>query len=60
MGIEGRIRITGRQPEEWVDELRAWEKLGAVGVTVEARRGGLKTVDQHIEAIRQFKEVVDW
>ncbi len=60
VGIEGRIRITGRQPEEWVDELKAWEKLGAVGVTVEARRGGLKTVDQHIEAIRQFKEVVGW
>ena len=58
VGIEGRIRIAGRQPEEWVEELNAWEKLGAVGVTVEARRGGLKTVDEHIEAIRRFKEAV--
>ena len=43
VGIEGRIRIAGKQPEEWMDELKAWEALGAVGVTVEARRGGLAT-----------------
>ena len=58
VGIEGRIRISGKQPEEWLDELKAWEALGAVGVTVEARRGGLCSVEEHIEAIRQFKEVV--
>jgi len=58
VGIEGRIRISGKQPEEWLDELKAWEALGAVGVTVEARRGGLNSVEEHIEAIRQFKEVV--
>ena len=58
VGIEGRIRIAGKQPEEWLDELKAWESLGAVGVTVEARRGGLQSVDQHIDAIRRFKEVV--
>jgi probable F420-dependent oxidoreductase len=58
VGIEGRIRIAGKQPEEWLDELKAWEALGAVGVTVEARRGGLQSVDQHIDAIRRFKEVV--
>ena len=58
VGIEGRIRISGKQPEEWVDELKAWEALGAVGITVEARRGGLHSVEEHIEAIRQFKEVV--
>jgi len=58
VGIEGRIRIAGKQPEEWMDELKAWESLGAVGVTVEARRGGLQSVDQHIDAIRRFKEVV--
>ena len=59
VGIEGRIRIAGKQPEEWLDELKAWGSLGAVGVTVEARRGGLQSVDQHIDAIRRFKEVVE-
>ena len=58
VGIEGRIRIAGKQPEEWLDEMKAWESLGALGVTVEARRGGLQSVDQHIDAIRRFKEVV--
>ncbi|MBM3942821.1 MAG: LLM class F420-dependent oxidoreductase [SAR202 cluster bacterium] len=58
VGIEGRLRITGKQPEDWADELKGWEELGAVSVTVEARRGGLRSVDDHIEAIRRFKEVM--
>jgi hypothetical protein len=58
VGIEGRIRITGKQPEDWVNEVRAWEELGAVSVTVEARRGGLSSADEHIDAIQRFKEVV--
>ena len=58
VGIEGRIRIPDKQPEDWVNEVKAWEELGAVGVTVEARRGGLSSAQEHIDAIQRFKEVV--
>ena len=64
VGIEGRIRIDGKQPEDWVDEARGWQELGAVSITVEARRGGLAGVEQHIDAIVRFREALadlgDW
>ena len=64
VGIEGRIRIDGKQPEDWVDEARGWQELGAASITVEARRGGLEGVGQHIEAIVRFREALadigDW
>ncbi|MDE2938722.1 MAG: LLM class F420-dependent oxidoreductase [Chloroflexota bacterium] len=64
VGIEGRIRIDGKQPENWVDEAKGWQELGAVSITVEARRGGLEGVEQHIDAIVRFREALtdlgDW
>ena len=56
---EGRLRIVGKQPEDWVNEVKGWEALGASGVVVETRRGGLRSPGDHIEAIRQVKEVLD-
>ncbi len=64
VGIEGRIRIDNKQPEDWVDEAKGWQELGAAGITVEARRGGLSGVEQHIDAIVRFREALadigDW
>ena len=64
VGIEGRIRIDNKQPEDWVDEAKGWQELGAAGITVEARRGGLSGVGQHIDAIVRFREALadigDW
>ena len=64
VGIEGRIRMEDKQPEEWVDEVSGWQELGAVSVTVEARRSGLSGVEQHIDAIVRFREAMqgsgDW
>ena len=58
MGLDGRLRIAGGQPEDWVDEVKAWEEMGATHISVETRRGGLNGADQHIDAIRRFKEAV--
>lgn len=58
VGIEGRIRIDGKSPEVWAAEARAWADLGAVAVTVEARRGGLSGVEEHIAAIARFREAL--
>lgn len=64
VGIEGRIRIDGKQPEDWVAEAQGWADQEAVAVTVEARRGGLSTVEEHIQAIVRFREALsnvgDW
>ena len=58
LGLDGRLRTAGKQPEEWVDEVRSWEEMGANYISVETRKGGLSGADQHIDAIRRFKEQV--
>ena len=58
LGLDGRLRVAGLQPEEWLDEVKAWEEMGATHLSIETRRGGLKTAEEHIEAIRRFKEAV--
>jgi probable F420-dependent oxidoreductase len=58
LGLDGRIRVSGLQPEEWLDEVKAWEGMGATHLSIETRRGGMTTAGEHIEAIRRFKEVI--
>ncbi len=58
LGLEGRIRIAGKQPEDWLDEAKAWGLLGATHLVVETRRGGIESLDGHLKAITQFLEAV--
>jgi probable F420-dependent oxidoreductase len=59
IGIEGRVVVVGRAPEEWLNQVKAWEELGATYLSVGTGGGGFKSPRQHIEALRRFKEVVD-
>jgi probable F420-dependent oxidoreductase len=56
--LEGRVRIGGTPPEDWIKQVQAWQKLGATQCIAEARGGGLTFPDGHIAAMRQFKEVL--
>ena len=56
LALDGRLRTAGKQPEDWVDEVMAWEEMGASHISVETRKSGLYGADQHIDAIRRFKE----
>jgi len=58
LGLDGRLRTSGKQPEDLMDEARAWQEMGASYLSVENRQGGLKTAGEHIEAMRRFKEAV--
>ena len=58
--LDGRLRTSGKQPEDWIDEAKAWEELGARYLSIENRQGGLKTAGEHIEAMRRFKDVMDF
>ena len=54
----GRLRLPGKQPEDWLDEIKGWEEMQATHVSVEARRGVIGGVEDHIKAIEQAKEVI--
>ncbi len=58
IGMEARINIIDGDPEFWVNRARAWEDLGATHISVNTMRAGLESPEAHINAIRQFKEVV--
>jgi probable F420-dependent oxidoreductase len=56
--LDGRLRVSGKQPEDWMDEAKAWQELGAAYLSIENRQGGLTTAGEHIEAMRRFKDVI--
>ena len=58
LSLDGRLRTSGKQPEDWLDEAKAWDELGATYLSIENRQSGLATAGQHIEAMRRFKETV--
>ena len=58
IGIEGRIAINAGPPDTWQKQAEAWRKAGATHLSVNTMRANLKTPDQHIQAIRQFKETI--
>jgi probable F420-dependent oxidoreductase len=58
IGIEGRTSIANGNPDTWRKAAAAWEEVGATHFSVNTMRAGLKTPDQHIEAIRRFKEAL--
>ena len=56
IGIEGRLAIGRRPPEEWIGDVKAWKQLGATHLTVNTMKAGLATPSAHIEAIRRFRD----
>jgi probable F420-dependent oxidoreductase len=59
IGIEGRIAVAGKGPQDWLTQVKAWEELGATHLSVGTGGVGLKSPQEHIEALRRFKEVMN-
>lgn len=56
--LEGRIWTAGKQPEDWLGEAKLWEEMGATHLVVETRKSGIESLEQRLDIIRQFKDVV--
>ena len=59
VGIEGRVTVASGGPEEWVTEAKAWEEMGATHLAIGTGGAGFTSPDQHIDAIRRVKEVME-
>jgi probable F420-dependent oxidoreductase len=59
VGIEGRIGMADRTPDDWGRSVEAWHGIGATHIGVNTMAAGLDSPRDHIEAIRRFKEVAD-
>ena len=58
IGIEGRVSVASGSPDDWAKSAAAWDELGASHLSVNTMRAGLSGPDQHIDAIRRFKDAV--
>ena len=58
IGIEARVNVAGNTPDDWVEQAKAWEDIGATHLSVNTMNGGFTSVKDHIDAVRRVKEVV--
>jgi probable F420-dependent oxidoreductase len=58
IGIEGRIAYAGGSPDTWKAPVEAWKARGASHLSLNTMGAGLVGSEQHINAIRRFKESV--
>ena len=58
VGIEARLDV-GRVPqEEWIAQTEAWRSLGATHISINTMNARLRSPQDHIEAIRRYKEAL--
>ena len=59
VGVEGRVRLSEHpNPEDWQGVADIWAQAGTSHLSINTMNAGLKGPDQHIDAIRRFKEAV--
>ena len=59
LGIDGHIdAFSDSSPQQWAEEVYRWESIGATHISLNTMRCGFKSAENHLEAIRQFKEAV--
>ena len=56
IGIEGGVRIAQGGPDDWMKTVEAWRALGATHLSLNTMNAGLKTVAEHLDAVRRFHE----
>ena len=58
LGIEARLTIRDTDLDEWVRQTEAWQTLGATHISINTMGAGFKSPDEHIHAIRRYKEAL--
>ena len=58
IGIEGRVYARGSHLDNWIRQAEQWQALGATHVSINTMGAGFISVNEHIEAIRNFRDAV--
>lgn len=56
--IEARLMYGSGDPKVWLEDLRAWQALGATQFSVNTMYADLQTPGAHLDALRRFAEVM--
>jgi probable F420-dependent oxidoreductase len=57
-GIDPWISIQGLHKDEWIKRVDAWRALGATHIAIDTMRADLTLPQGHIEAVREFREML--
>lgn len=57
-GIEARVNASSGDQEEWARTVARWEELGATHISMPTDRSGFKSIHEHLDALRRFRDVV--
>lgn len=57
-GIDVWLPTAGQTPDSWARWAEAWRQLGATHLGINTMGAGLKTPQEHIDAIRRFREAL--
>src|SRR3989442_11794829 len=58
VGIEARMNAANGDLDEWVRQTEGWRELGATHISINTMGAGFKSPDEHLEAIRRYKEAI--
>ena len=58
VGVEAIISVSDSNTEDWRELTVAWRALGATHISVNTMQAGFRSPQDHINAIRRFKEVL--
>jgi len=58
VGIEARMNAREGDLDEWVRQTEGWRDLGATHISINTMGAGFKSLDEHLEAIRRYKEAI--
>jgi probable F420-dependent oxidoreductase len=57
-GIQAQAQARGGNPDRWSRHAEAWRDLGATHVAIATMNAGFSSVDDHIEAVRSYKDAI--
>ena len=57
-GVEPQAQFRGGNPDLWRSHLQSWEEIGATAISIATMNAGFERVDDHIDAVREYREAV--
>ena len=58
VGIQAQVNAKDGDPDEWRRQTQQWHDLGATHVAINTMGAGFASLQQHLEAIRRYKDAV--
>ena len=57
-GMDATIHLGDRGSQEWAAVAESWKDIGATHGTIRTMYSGFTTLDEHLEALRSFRNAV--